>query len=243
VSDLDYPYFGQQYTPYSGMHTTLPEQAVYSAHATTSLHPSSYFVPTSGLPYIPWYNATAAAPKARSDAVQGPVGVLSGDQDSAAAAATAPESSETQRQKEDKLLLEGKAAGKTYKEIRLEMDSRVAESTLRGRFRSLTKPRRERVRKPVWRGDDVSFALFPWNFLQTFGFWSFANYLQVRLLRKVVSKEIRKLELKWLHLSRQDILGRLSWKKVANYISEHGGSYHFGNSTCKKKWAEIEGDL
>jgi predicted RNA-binding protein with EMAP domain len=29
---------------------------------------------------------------------------------------------------------------------------------------------------------------------------------------------------------------KLSWKNVAN--TEHGGSYHFGNSTCKKKWAE-----
>jgi hypothetical protein len=224
------------------MHTTLPEQAVYSAHATAPLHPSTYFVPTSGLPYIPWYNATTTAPKARSDAIQGRVGVIAGDTNPADSAAV-PESSETQRQKEDKLLLEGKAAGKTYKEIRLEMGSRVAESTLRGRFRSLTKPRRERVRKPVWRADDVSFLLFPWNFLQIFGFGGFANYLQIRLLRKVVSKEIRKLELRWLHLSRQDIMGRLSWKKVANYVSEHGGSYHFGNSTCKKKWTEIEGGL
>ena len=32
---------------------------------------------------------------------------------------------------------------------------------------------------------------------------------------------------------------RVSWKKVAQYIWTHGGSYHFGNATCKKKWWEV----
>jgi hypothetical protein len=26
---------------------------------------------------------------------------------------------------------------------------------------------------------------------------------------------------------------------VAEYIVEHGGSYHFGNSTCRKRWDEL----
>ena len=34
---------------------------------------------------------------------------------------------------------------------------------------------------------------------------------------------------------------KVSWKKVAQYIWTHGGSYHFGNATCKKKWREING--
>jgi hypothetical protein len=29
------------------------------------------------------------------------------------------------------------------------------------------------------------------------------------------------------------------WKKVAEYIVAHGGSYHFGNSTCRKRWDEL----
>jgi len=29
------------------------------------------------------------------------------------------------------------------------------------------------------------------------------------------------------------------WKKVAEYIVTHGGSYHFGNSTCRKRWDEL----
>jgi len=32
---------------------------------------------------------------------------------------------------------------------------------------------------------------------------------------------------------------KVSWKKVAEHIWNHGGSYHFGNATCKKKWCEI----
>lgn len=34
---------------------------------------------------------------------------------------------------------------------------------------------------------------------------------------------------------------KVSWKKVAQYIGGHGGSYQFGNATCKKKWCEIHG--
>jgi len=36
-------------------------------------------------------------------------------------------------------------------------------------------------------------------------------------------------------------LGKVAWKRVAEYIQAQGGSYHFGNSTCKKKWEDIHG--
>jgi hypothetical protein len=32
---------------------------------------------------------------------------------------------------------------------------------------------------------------------------------------------------------------KVPWKTVGNYIIEKGGSYHFGNATCKKKWDEL----
>jgi hypothetical protein len=35
-----------------------------------------------------------------------------------------------------------------------------------------------------------------------------------------------------------DTLG-VSWKQVADWIAQNGGSYHFGNATCKKKWMEV----
>ncbi|KAA8614827.1 hypothetical protein Ptr902_10875 [Pyrenophora tritici-repentis] len=36
-------------------------------------------------------------------------------------------------------------------------------------------------------------------------------------------------------------LTKVAWKKVADYIRTHGGSYLFGNSTCKKKWEDLHG--
>ena len=67
---------------------------------------------------------------------------------------------QAQRVEEDKVLLEGKQNGLTYKEIRKKMRTRVAESTLRGRYRSLTKERKDRVRKPVWTPKDVSVKIY-----------------------------------------------------------------------------------
>ena len=61
-----------------------------------------------------------------------------------------------QRKKDDELLLQMKRDGRTYRDIRKALGRKVAESTLRGRYRSLTKPRRERVRSPKWTGADVS---------------------------------------------------------------------------------------
>lgn len=29
------------------------------------------------------------------------------------------------------------------------------------------------------------------------------------------------------------------WKRVADYIAKNGGSYQFGNATCKKKWETL----
>lgn len=39
----------------------------------------------------------------------------------------------------------------------------------------------------------------------------------------------------------EDILSpKVSWKKIGEYIWKNGGTYHFGNATCKKKWVEIQ---
>ncbi len=36
-------------------------------------------------------------------------------------------------------------------------------------------------------------------------------------------------------------VNKISWKSVAQYIWANGGSYLYGNATCKKKWTEIQG--
>ena len=33
----------------------------------------------------------------------------------------------------------------------------------------------------------------------------------------------------------------IPWKEVAQHIFDHGGSYRFGNATCKKKWMDVHG--
>lgn len=56
----------------------------------------------------------------------------------------------------DDFLIKSKLAGMTYKEIRRKGGFTEAESTLRGRFRTLTKHKEARVRKPEWADIDVS---------------------------------------------------------------------------------------
>jgi hypothetical protein len=56
----------------------------------------------------------------------------------------------------DLFLVQSKRAGMSYKEIKSRGNFSEAESTLRGRFRTLTKDKGSRVRKPEWEERDVS---------------------------------------------------------------------------------------
>ncbi len=56
----------------------------------------------------------------------------------------------------DQELIQWKEQGLSYKEIKARGGFSEAESTLRGRFRTLTKPKHLRVRKPEWQQKDVS---------------------------------------------------------------------------------------
>lgn len=62
-------------------------------------------------------------------------------------------------------LIECKRRGLSYKDIKKIGGFKEAESTLRGRFRTLTKSKEQRVRKPQWQPKDVSC---PWS-----GTWIF----------------------------------------------------------------------
>ncbi|KAI1505470.1 hypothetical protein F5X99DRAFT_404954 [Biscogniauxia marginata] len=113
---------------------------------------------------------------------------------------------DAERSAKDDFLVKKRLEGMTYREIRKLGNFPEAESTLRGRFRTLTKSKEERVRKPEWQDNDI------------------------RLLKKAVRK-----------LARGDdpVSAKVPWKQVADYITEHGGSYHFGNATCRKKWDDL----
>ena len=55
----------------------------------------------------------------------------------------------------DKMLLDLRRKGHSYREIKRLGRFKEAESTLRGRLRTLTKEKSERVRKPKWNRHDV----------------------------------------------------------------------------------------
>lgn len=71
---------------------------------------------------------------------------------------------DNKRVEKDDLLVQWKRAGMSYRQIRDKGGFTEAESTLRGRFRTLTKNREERVRKPLWMTKDVS--IIPFLFLR-----------------------------------------------------------------------------
>ncbi|KAK4098957.1 hypothetical protein N658DRAFT_542761 [Parathielavia hyrcaniae] len=120
------------------------------------------------------------------------------------------------RMSKDDFLVRQKQLGMTYKEIRRMGGFTEAESTLRGRYRTLTKCREARVRKPEWSETDL------------------------RLLERAV----RTLTLAPdNNNNRTTNTARVPWKKVAEYIVAHGGSYHFGNSTCRKRWDELVAEM
>jgi hypothetical protein len=53
-------------------------------------------------------------------------------------------------------LLDLRSQGMSYREIKQKYEFTEAESTLRGRYRTLTKSKDKRVRKPIWKDKDVS---------------------------------------------------------------------------------------
>ncbi|KAK3987479.1 hypothetical protein QBC44DRAFT_371990 [Cladorrhinum sp. PSN332] len=118
---------------------------------------------------------------------------------------TDPEAEE--RRIKDEFLVEHKQQGMTYKQIRLLGRFTEAESTLRGRYRTLTKSREARVRKPEWSEHDVI------------------------LLEQGVREYAKDPADPNSH--------KIPWKKVGEFIAQNGGSYHFGNSTCRKRWDEL----
>ncbi|KFY16722.1 hypothetical protein V492_01130 [Pseudogymnoascus sp. VKM F-4246] len=116
--------------------------------------------------------------------------------------------SPTTRSTKDAFLIASKQAGMSYRAIRIAGNFSEAESTLRGRYRTLTKVKEERVRKPEWTEGDV------------------------RLLREGVER--------YRCAGRgRGRSGKTPWKRVAEYIEGNGGSYRFGNATCRKMWDRL----
>ncbi|KAG5970582.1 hypothetical protein E4U55_001574 [Claviceps digitariae] len=71
---------------------------------------------------------------------------------------TSPVKTES-RTREDRILIACRENGMSYKKIKVVHGFNVSESTLRGRYRSLTKESSQRPRKPRWTTRDVELLL------------------------------------------------------------------------------------
>ncbi|CAG8926863.1 unnamed protein product [Penicillium salamii] len=114
-------------------------------------------------------------------------------------------------------LIDCKRRGLSYKDIKRVGGFKEAESTLRGRYRTLTKSKDQRVRKPKWQNKDVHLLC------EAVGIYAeTTDYGSLTHMGMTINEP-----------------PKVSWKKVAEHIWNKGGSYQFGNATCKKKWCEI----
>ncbi|KAJ8112937.1 hypothetical protein OPT61_g4823 [Boeremia exigua] len=126
------------------------------------------------------------------------------------------DSEKAQRTRDDETLLQMKQDGYTYKDIRKALNRKVAESTLRGRYRSLTKPRKDRLRAPKWTDNDIV------------------------LLKRYVQEELDRLDVTQPSLESKQKPDKVPWMKVVDLIAKNGGTYRFGAATAKKKWLGIQ---
>lgn len=119
----------------------------------------------------------------------------------------------------DRELIQWKNQGLSYKEIKARGRFQEAESTLRGRYRTLTKPKHLRVRKPEWKQRDVQILLEAVD-----------RHLQHH-------PEGRNVPQRYM-TEAQRRAAKVPWKQVADYM-EKRGCYRYGNATVKKKYLEV----
>ncbi|KAI9806622.1 MAG: hypothetical protein M1825_006079 [Sarcosagium campestre] len=136
----------------------------------------------------------------------------------------------------DMFLVRSKLAGMSYKDIRAQGRFTEAESTLRGRFRTLTKVKEKRLRKPKWTDHDIH--------LLTEAVQSYRGDMHARTTN---SRDVPVTDEGGGGGGGGGRRGssrrvKTPWKKIAAYIADNGGTYHFGNATCKKKWDEVKQD-
>lgn len=138
----------------------------------------------------------------------------------------------------DDFLVRCKGLGWSYKQIKEVGGFEEAESTLRGRYRALTKPREARLRKPEWARKDVSELWLVAVFVANGG------CRQIELLCEGVDKCSKSnptssgSSTAFDAISIGQYVNKVPWKQVAEYM-ESKGAYRYGNATVKKKYLEI----
>lgn len=135
----------------------------------------------------------------------------------------------------DRQLIEWKNQGLSYKEIKARGGFDEAESTLRGRYRTLTKPKHLRVRKPEWQQQDVT------NICQLLR--ARLTRPQVQILLEAVDHHLQShpeecSAQETYPTGAQRKAAKVPWKQVAEYM-EKRGCYRYGNATVKKKYLKV----
>ncbi|OQE26515.1 hypothetical protein PENSTE_c005G10452 [Penicillium steckii] len=141
----------------------------------------------------------------------------------------------------NKFLVESRRRGLSYRAIKHLGGFKEAESTLRGRFRTLTKTKEQRVRKPKWSDTDIKLLC---EAVAIYTGKSVTCHSPDTLLKLTMNLPQAQVQVQAQVQRLQNQLGqspKVPWKKVSQYIWNNGGSYQFGNATCKKKWCEIHG--
>ncbi|KAK3399183.1 hypothetical protein B0T20DRAFT_352254 [Sordaria brevicollis] len=170
------------------------------------------------------------------------------------------------RAKQDDLLVRLRNQGKSYKQIRQIGKFTEAESTLRGRYRTLTKSREQRVRRPEWTEKDLrlleqavrSLAKGPLAVTYSNPKTSSSSStspggdMSVSSLVSPNNKSSNSKASSNNHSRNTSTASsseyqprgipttttKVPWKQVAQYIINHGGSYKFGNATVRKRWEQ-----
>jgi hypothetical protein len=137
-----------------------------------------------------------------------------------------------ERAAKDRFLVQSRSEGLSYKDIKRLGNFKEAESTLRGRWRTLTKEKKDRQRDPKWTDLDVSFSK---SWVSNPGCVSSKLCPNKCFFQDHLLKEAVQVLAHGQHPDR----AKLSWMAVSVYIKEHGG-YSFGYSTCHKRWLRFE---
>ncbi|KAJ6000020.1 hypothetical protein N7481_000429 [Penicillium waksmanii] len=142
-------------------------------------------------------------------------------------------------------LVECKRKGLSYKEIKRIGGFKEAESTLRGRYRTLTKSKDQRVRKPKWSDADIQLLcegvdLYTEKSVRPYLAANAAIAAMNTSPSAITTPASVSVPAQYQQMQAQAYQSpKIPWKKVSEHISANGGSYQFGNATCKKKWYEI----
>lgn len=154
--------FDQLENPLSLQHTRR-EAACVTSHALRASHAVSYGLtepePLEHQPVCPqefssWPTGSFSAPEPEFSVMDRSSSPCLSD--SMVYTTGIPTKKNARRNSKDGFLIRSKLSGMSYREIKVKGRFKEAESTLRGRFRTLTKRKEQRVRKPQWQEMDVS---------------------------------------------------------------------------------------